>query len=145
MQDVVMLGFGKYWFWMKIQDRNVVCLMGSFFYEKCKWLQKLYYQSNCNENRLANHMGCEDEVNMLDFENYQFLIKFFKINGFEVLLTTPRWKIRKGGNGWADLAQWISDRLQSKSNRSSRGVWVWGTYARFWKILIFDEIIGVCV
>ena len=35
-------------------------------------------------------MGREDEVNMLAFEKYLFLIKFFKINGFEVLLTTPR-------------------------------------------------------
>ena len=39
---------------------------------------------------MANHMGYEDEVNMLAFENDQFLIKFYKINIFEVLLTTLR-------------------------------------------------------
>ena len=35
-------------------------------------------------------MGCGDEVTMLSFGNDGFLIKLFNINGFEVLLTTPR-------------------------------------------------------
>ena len=63
------------------------------------------YQSYCNKNSLIAHVYYEDEVSMLGFRNDQFLIKLFKINSFKVLLTTQRWKIRNGGNGWAELAQ----------------------------------------
>ena len=63
------------------------------------------YQSYCNKNALIAHVYYEDEVSMLGFRNDQFLIKVFKINSFKVLLTTQRWQIRNGGNGWAELAQ----------------------------------------